>query len=193
MKNKQFSKNENRETVASIFNVFREHGFEGTSLSLLSQATGLQRASLYHHFPGGKEGMALAAIDSAADILEEEIFTLLKSDNSWQERLQAMNEQLENLYNGGRTLCLFTAFSYESVPRAVRLKTRRVVKQWEKQLTALIIDAGHSEEVALEIAEQMLVEIQGGLVVSMLKNDVTPFRRVLDRLSKIVLETPIAK
>ncbi len=34
--------------------VFRLHGYEGASIRLLAQATGLERASLYHRFPGGK-------------------------------------------------------------------------------------------------------------------------------------------
>ena len=35
--------------------LFQEQGFEGTSLSMIAKATGLKRASLYHHFPNGKE------------------------------------------------------------------------------------------------------------------------------------------
>ena len=33
--------------------VFRLYGYEGASLSRISKVTGLQRASLYHRFPGG--------------------------------------------------------------------------------------------------------------------------------------------
>jgi len=46
------------ELLDRLTSVFRTHGFEGASLSLISKATGLQRASLYHRFPGGKEEMA---------------------------------------------------------------------------------------------------------------------------------------
>ncbi len=48
------------ELLDRLTSVFRTHGFEGASLSLISKATGLQRASLYHRFPGGKEEMAKA-------------------------------------------------------------------------------------------------------------------------------------
>jgi TetR/AcrR family transcriptional regulator, lmrAB and yxaGH operons repressor len=49
------TKSDVRETVvAKLVDVFYEHGFDGTSLSIISERTGLQRASLYHHFPGVK-------------------------------------------------------------------------------------------------------------------------------------------
>ena len=32
--------------------VFRDVGYDGASLSILSEATGLKKASLYHRFPG---------------------------------------------------------------------------------------------------------------------------------------------
>ena len=41
--------------------VFRKWGYEGATLRMISEATGLGRASLYHHFPGGKDDMARAA------------------------------------------------------------------------------------------------------------------------------------
>src|SRR5687767_6837809 len=44
--------------------VFRSHGYEGATLALISQATGLGKGSLYHFFPGGKAQMA-------ADVLAE--------------------------------------------------------------------------------------------------------------------------
>jgi len=42
----------------ALTDVFRTYGYEGATLSRISEATGLQRASLYHRFPGGKEAMA---------------------------------------------------------------------------------------------------------------------------------------
>ena len=50
------------EAVARLGDVFREHGFEGTSLSVITAATGLGKGSLYNYFPGGKDEMAAAAL-----------------------------------------------------------------------------------------------------------------------------------
>ena len=54
------------EAVQKLVMVFRQHGYEGATLSKISEATGLGRASLYHHFPGGKQEMARAVLESVA-------------------------------------------------------------------------------------------------------------------------------
>src|SRR5437762_12723369 len=43
--------------------VFRAHGYEGATLALITEATGLGKGSLYHFFPGGKAQMAAAVLD----------------------------------------------------------------------------------------------------------------------------------
>lgn len=182
------SKIEPGEAIAEIRNVFRQHGFDGASLTLLSQATGLKRASLYHRFPDGKEGMAMAAIDSAAGFLEEEIFVSLSGAEPWQTRLQNMCEQLQVYYDGGLSHCLLAAFSFGSIPSPVRKKVRLVFCQWQDRLAALALDAGHCKETANNIAERILVEIQGGLIVASLLDDKSSFQRVLDRLENLVAD-----
>jgi len=180
------SKIKNNEALAALRNVFREQGFDGASLTLLAEATGLRRASLYHRFPDGKDGMAEAVIDSVADYLEREVFASLESDRKWQNRLQVMCGQLNAYYNGGQTLCLLAAFSFGSVPKPVRRKARGMIGRWQDCLAALAVDAGQSEDCAKVLAEQILVEIQGGLILATLMNDVSPFQRVLDRLPKLL-------
>ncbi len=38
--------------------LFRANGYDGSSLGDIAAATGLQKSSLYHRFPGGKQQMA---------------------------------------------------------------------------------------------------------------------------------------
>jgi len=40
--------NENTALIEALFDIFRNHGYEGTTISLLSEVTGLQKSSLYH-------------------------------------------------------------------------------------------------------------------------------------------------
>ncbi len=49
------------ELITILDDVFRRRGYEGATLSVLSRACGLGKASLYHHFPGGKDEMAARA------------------------------------------------------------------------------------------------------------------------------------
>src|SRR4051794_35443785 len=44
-----------------------KHGLSGTSFSDVLAASGAPRGSLYHHFPGGKDQLVLAAVGVAGD------------------------------------------------------------------------------------------------------------------------------
>jgi TetR/AcrR family transcriptional repressor of lmrAB and yxaGH operons len=46
--------------LATALDLFRTYGFEGVSLKQLADATGLEKASLYYRFPGGKDAIAMA-------------------------------------------------------------------------------------------------------------------------------------
>ena len=67
------------ELLDRALELFRLHGFEGVSLSRLSEAIGLQKASLYHRYPGGKGQIVLAAVARVAQWFGEHVFALLKT------------------------------------------------------------------------------------------------------------------
>ena len=48
--------------IPVVAEVFRAHGYEGATLSVITEATGLGKGSLYHFFPGGKEELAAAVL-----------------------------------------------------------------------------------------------------------------------------------
>ena len=70
------------EVFQNIAEVFRTYGYEGASIRLLSEATGLERASLYHRFPNGKEGMAVAVIAHTGAWFHEHVFLPLRGASS---------------------------------------------------------------------------------------------------------------
>ncbi len=51
---------ERADVLPQLAEVFRAHGYEGATLALISDATGLGKGSLYNFFPGGKQQMARA-------------------------------------------------------------------------------------------------------------------------------------
>lgn len=64
---------ERADVIPLIAEVFREFGFEGTSLSRITEKTALGKGSLYHFFPGGKEEMAGAVLAHVDAWFEREV------------------------------------------------------------------------------------------------------------------------
>ena len=66
------------ETIAQLLTVFRRYGYEGATLTRLSEATGLGKASLYHHFPKGKEEIAAAVLNYTNNSMTANIIAPLR-------------------------------------------------------------------------------------------------------------------
>ena len=99
------------ELLARLGRVFRDVGYEGASLSILSEATGLKRPSLYHRFPGGKAQMAAEVIDAAEAWLDANALAVLRSDAPPRERIAVMVERLAEFYEDGERACLLNMLS----------------------------------------------------------------------------------
>jgi TetR/AcrR family transcriptional repressor of lmrAB and yxaGH operons len=65
--------------VAATGQLLRRRGYTGTSVSDFLDAAGAANGSLYHHFPGGKEELASAAIEAAAEQVEAALLSALEA------------------------------------------------------------------------------------------------------------------
>jgi TetR/AcrR family transcriptional repressor of lmrAB and yxaGH operons len=92
------------EIVDQLFLVFRDRGYEGASLADLSEATGLGKSSLYHHFPGGKEQMAEAVLERAKAFIQSAIADVAQSREPLTIRIRKVATAFDQIYAGGHML-----------------------------------------------------------------------------------------
>lgn len=169
--------------ISRLAAVFRDVGYEGASLALLSAATGLQKASLYHRFPGGKREMAQEVLATARSWFAENVLAPLHSDGAPKARLAFVAEQLDGFYDGGRKACLLNMLS------APRLQDGPFSAAIKKALEALIEafaklarDSGHAPKAARKRAERAVMLLHGSLVLCRGLGGVDPFRAFLKSL-----------
>jgi TetR/AcrR family transcriptional regulator, lmrAB and yxaGH operons repressor len=174
------------DVIARITQTFKTHGYEGASLAELSQQTGLVKASLYHYFPAGKKQMAEAALDAFGLSMTEKVIAPLLSEASPRQRLLAMVDGLNAVYDGGSDLCLFALLSVGDTRELFQAKITATVGQLTEALTKTLREAGLSRAQAASRAEQLIVEIEGALVVSRVLGDAGVFQRTLKRLREQV-------
>lgn len=175
------------EVIDRIVGVFRQKGYDGASLADLSAATGLGRSSLYHYFPGGKQDMALAAIDQVGQWVEQNIVQPLDGDGTPAERLARMLAAIDRLYAGGEEACLLGTLVLSGGLPLFQESLRRAFLTWIVALAKLLVEAGQAPEMAHARAEDAVLRIHGALVLAGGLGDPTPFRRVLARLQAELL------
>lgn len=177
------------EAISRLVHVFRQYGYEGATLARLSKATGLGKASLYHHFPKGKEEMAAAVLNHVSHWLEENILALLRSSSQPTERIRAMSKNVDQLYNHGEQACLLAMLSLGESHDLFHVQIQQALNAWIDALAQVLVEAGLDPEQARIRAEDAILQIQGALVLARGLGDTAPFQRILQRLPEDLLKS----
>lgn len=178
------------EALDRLLDTFRDKGYEGASLSELSAATGLPKASLYHYFPGGKEEMANAVMAHLDQRLAKSLFQPLQSSAAPAKKLAAMLDTIDAFYEGGRKACLLERMCTAADRARFRRPLRRGFRAWLGAVEQLCIEAGLPPAVARARAEDVVVRVEGALVVCAGTGDYGVFARTLTDLRRSVLAPP---
>ncbi len=178
------------EVLNRLTKAFRQHGKEGTTITILEAATGMKRNSLYHLFPGGKDEMASAVFDHAAGIMGKHVLRPLQATGDPKSRLIEMCEELHQFYSQGRESCLIAALSLGDPGQVIQQQIKLGVTAWIDMLARVIREAGIPAEAAEERARDAVIAIQGALVVSRALGSEEPFKQLMTRLPDALTRKP---
>jgi len=169
--------------------LFRTSGFEGVSLSDLSKATGLEKASLYYRYPGGKEEIALAVLQSVISWFEENVFLPLRTEDiSVRERVTFVAARLYGFYGEGTKPCVFDVLSVPGGGAAIAETLKAAMQAWLQAFTGIALEGGFAPDEAERRAEEALITVEGALVLCRALQDPAAFRRAVDRLPELLVK-----
>ncbi len=172
------------ELITILDEVFRRRGYEGATLSVLSRACGLGKASLYHHFPGGKEEMADLLLQRAVSQLNMLAYRHLDRPAPWNQRLRGFVEGFAAYCEHGTRNCLVAELTATAARAQFGERIQVQTNAWLRQLTAAFAETGISEKRARRRARELLGALYGALVVARMLEDPKPFLQTAERLSK---------
>ena len=170
------------EVLGSLISVFRNHGFEGASLTRFTESSGLVKASLYHRFPLGKEQMALAALTEVDRIFATYVLAPVDFEGDLLRRLKLVTARLDEFYEGGTQACLLETLSGAGTPPSVRAHVKNTLDFWVAKFMQLSREAGIPAKEARIRAEGAVAAIEGALVVSRAQESNKEFKRSLESL-----------
>jgi len=172
---------EKEDVIPLIAEVFRDLGFEGATLSRITERTGLGKGSLYHFFPGGKDEMAGAAMAEIDDWFERLVFVPLRHHPP-DEGIAAMWRAVDDYFRSGRRICLIGAFALDATRDRFAAAIQSYFQRWIDALRDALIRAGRDATRAADEAEDIVLGIQGALVLARATDDSDVFVRNMRRL-----------
>jgi len=180
------------ETTAPIFNI---KGYEGTSMSDLTTATGLTKGSIYGNFEN-KEEVALAAFDHNHGLIKKIIVDKVNQAKTFHDKLMVYATvyhsftRRSGLVKGGCPI-LNTAIEADDTNPLLRDKAANALINWKKSITNLIkagVAAGEfrsgikQEQTALSI----IALIEGGVMISKVTNTPAHLDAVLKTVAMLI-------
>lgn len=162
------------ELIARIGEVFREHGYNGASLSLIGQAVGLGKGSLYHYFPEGKPEMARLVLEHVHGWFETNVFAPLRT-GSGEAALRHMFDATRQYFRCGRRICLVGAFALDHTRDVFALAVSRYFEEWLRALEDFLARSGVPPHKSHALSCAAMAAIQGGLVLARALDDAELF------------------
>jgi AcrR family transcriptional regulator len=175
------------ELLGRLMDLFRDKGFDGASLSDISDSTGLGKSSLYHHFPNGKQEIALQVLAHLEAELEGALFEPMRSADPPRKKLDRMLDTIDSFYEGGKKACLLERLCASVDARRFRRPLGGAFTTWIDAVETLGVESGLPRAVARLRAEDLVVRIEGALVVCAGTGNTRVFARTIRDLRESVL------
>jgi TetR/AcrR family transcriptional repressor of nem operon len=167
-----------REIVEKAAPLFNQKGFEGTSMSDLMRATGLEKGGIYRHF-SSKEELASEAFDYAWQKAVERRLEGVDEAADAVERLKKMIDNFVDIRTGlvaGGCPLMNTAVEADDGNPALRARARGALSGWMARLTKAAEDGIAKREIDARVdckalGQLIISTLEGALLISRLEND----------------------
>jgi TetR/AcrR family transcriptional regulator, lmrAB and yxaGH operons repressor len=169
--------------------LLQRQGYSATGLNEIISRSGAPKGSLYFHFPGGKEELAVEAMARAGEGLRRSMTAILSSGEGLGESLgllvDALAAGLES--SGYEQGCPIATVALEATTgsEAVREKAGAVFASWLEVLEERLRAAGLTAAAAERRALLVLAAIEGALMLARARRDTSPLAAVRDELTRL--------
>ena len=153
--------------VAATGQLLRRRGYSGTSVSDFLDAAGAANGSLYHHFPGGKEELASAAIEAAAEQVEAALQSAFEATDdvvvAAQRSIDVMIAAFEADPRDGCRVAP-TALDAAGISEPLRLAAAAAFARWSSVFERALARTRDADTAAAQ-ALVLLSSIEGALLL----------------------------
>ncbi|WP_184546385.1 TetR/AcrR family transcriptional regulator [Mucilaginibacter sp. FT3.2] len=180
------------ETTAPIFN---KKGYAGTSLSDLTEATGLTKGSIYGNF-ANKEEVAAAAFDYNSGMIRKQIQDRVQKAITYYDKLLVYAQVYHSFtrtatFPAGGCPILNTAVDADDTNPLLKEKAAHAVLRWKKSIENLIQSGIEAGEFRADVdingtALSMIALIEGGIMIAKVTNTPANLDAVLKTVDALV-------
>ncbi len=171
--------------VTTAATLFRRKGYHATGLAEILADAGVPKGSLYHHFPDGKAGLALAAADWTAGFLTRIIDDAFLPAPNYGEGMTHYCMKLAKLFqlSEAANTCPISALLFDGPESdAFRSHANAVFQRLIDAVAGHAQRLGLPEAQAKAEAETLLISVEGAWTLARARRDPAVLRSLPARL-----------
>ncbi len=183
--------NETRDRmIEAAARLFQRHGYHGVGLMDIVREGAAPRGSIYHHFPGGKDELAVEAVQSGSRRIVELFERAAERISTAVELVVEIGRELAaGLEESGFVEgCPLATVTLETAPasEALRAACEAAYAEWLAVLSARLTERGVPISRSASLAMLTLGAWGGALVMSRARCDTEPLRLITRELAELV-------
>jgi TetR/AcrR family transcriptional repressor of lmrAB and yxaGH operons len=155
--------------VSTAAVLLRQRGYAATSTTDVLRLSGVTTGSLYHHFPGGKEDLAVAALELSAEAVCQNLEHALEAAGSTAAGLEQWLTRLaEALDADPRDGCPVAPSALEAAHASERLRRTAAAafERWTTAISRALQNEGWPGPEARGTAVAVLALVEGALLLA---------------------------
>ncbi|MFC7927370.1 TetR/AcrR family transcriptional regulator [Microbacterium laevaniformans] len=175
---------------ASMLELIQTSGYSGTGLNAVIDHAGAPKGSVYFHFPDGKEGLGVAAVDLAATQFAQLIAEAAASAGGAAAAVRAAVEALTAIVSDSdyRLGCPVSVVTLEMGAESQRLRNAcaAAFESWIAPTAALLEAEGLDAAPARSLATVVVSTIEGAVILSRATRSPQPLTSAADVLAELI-------
>lgn len=175
--------------IAAAHDLIRRQGLERTGFTQVLKASGAARGAIYHHFPGGKEELAVEVVRRSNDEITARVKAASTTTLPSTALHRYVEETIANLEASGyEDGCPLAPMVLEAADWSdpIREATREAFDAWSSLLTDLLRERGASLDRATRLAMTVIAAIEGGIILARTYASPAPLRAVVKELGPLL-------
>jgi len=178
--------------IAAMTDALRRRGLHGIGLTELLTQAGAPKGVLYHHFPGGKTELAVAAIDDVVDRMLRGLDALLTQTpdpiDATRRWMAGATARLQD--TGFECGCPLATVALETTPddALLRAALSRAFARMRERIAQGLEQSGEPRDSAQGLAALIVAAYEGGLLQARVAQSTQPIEQATHMLLDLLIQ-----
>ncbi|MFD4592758.1 TetR/AcrR family transcriptional regulator [Streptomyces rubiginosohelvolus] len=171
--------------LESTIALLQEHGAGAVTVDAVLEHSQAPRGSVYHHFPGGRNALLLAAVRQAGEEMSAPIEDLCRTGPPEEALRQAASLWRHRLasseFGSGCAIVAAVIDNRNNLPEADEA-VRETFARWQTAFADLLVRSDYDEQRARRLSSLVVAAIEGAVILCRAQRSTQPLDDVVDEL-----------